>query len=143
MKKQLHILFTASAIILNISLLFCSQATAKDQLNEILFMTASNMNKQLPMMGSRQMEASRVMAINHDLQFYYRFVDRVKSQINLNQEKSNLYATVKRGVCSTPETAEFLRLGVRDRFLYYDKNSTYLFDFYIDKNDCLATGYTK
>lgn len=127
------LLITATALIILSSSLFTHLYAAEPILEQV----AAMMSKQLPRVtSSGESEQYKVMAENDTLVFYYKFYGVKKSEVNINEEASQvLNDTLKIQYCAQPYD-HYQKDGFKWKYIYVDSEYNYLFSFKVSRNDC-------
>lgn len=97
----------------------------------------AEMNKTLPAMTSKEMQLTRV-EFRGTSEFVYEARSTIYSsnQINTKLLESSLKPTAVNGICTTPDTLNFVKRGMRYTYVFYDKDNRYLSEYSITAKDC-------
>ncbi len=98
---------------------------------------ANEMNKTLPKMTSSEMELTRVEFRGDSEMIYVTKTTLYNAdQINTQQMENNLKPTAVNIGCSTPNTLNLLKRGLKYTYVFYDKANIFLSEYSITAKDC-------
>ena len=100
---------------------------------------AGRLNRSLPMMIDQETELVSTVGLESTFVYNYRLVNSSASEIDAAKLNELLRPQVTNGACTNPETRDqFLKRGVRLRYLYTDKDRAFITSFDVTAADCAA-----
>lgn len=110
---------------------------AKSQAREFLSKIASDTNKTLPMVVDKDTELMNLLAADEVLIYSYRLINVFGTEFDSDEFVSEVKPIAINAACTTPQTRDYLlKLGIRLRHRYYDKDHHYIASFEVKQSDC-------
>lgn len=109
-----------------------------NEINVLLAQIAKEQHAQLPQMNANGVEHTAVGASNGVLTHMYRLPVKQGDGTDIAAIKNNLYLGVRRGNCTDPTISFMLQEGITIKYVYMDVQGSYLFEFSIEKQDCVG-----
>lgn len=97
-------------------------ASQADNVQEVIFETASAMNLKTPIMVDADTRLDSVAPMTKGLVYHFTMVSANKSELNMNFVNTEFSASVKNKACMIPELAIFFDNGVSVSYVYNDKS---------------------
>lgn len=104
--------------------------------NEIREMqeAASEMNKGLPMMTSKEIQLTRVyLQGDNEMRYQMKTIIHSKNQLATPE---TIKPSAVNGLCSNPNTSKMIKKGVKYTHVFYDKDNKYAYEYSITAKDC-------
>jgi hypothetical protein len=120
----------------------CGQKTSdmlfnKDEdINMVLFKTADEFNRQVPLMIDSETECFSVTAGSKLITYSYRMVNYKVSDLDLKKFKELFQQQIQNVYCTQDNMKTFRTYNVKMVYKYYDKNKKFISEVFADNSSC-------
>ena len=126
------VLLSASAFAEDISLEGMSDA----EINSLLNKTASDLNKQLPMMVDSETRLDSSIGLNKSFKYNYTMVNYKAEEVNRSEFNKIMQPRLVNMVCTTKELDVFTKNGIPVTYNYYGKNGKNIATITVSPSQC-------
>lgn len=114
----------------------CGKEESKSIINDTMIKTASDMNKQLPMMVDKDTRLDNVAVLNQRYKYFYTMVSSSYGDFNQDYLAKNFAPIVKNRVCTTKEMKSIFDNKYTVDYVYRDKNGKNITTITITPKEC-------
>ncbi len=132
------IAFLIAKYIVGIGFKSYHESNDKQDFNQILIETVSELNRSLPMMVDSETRLDNAMGFNKILKYNNTLINYTANEISPSNIFNALDKKITNSVCTSKEMKIFLDNDVTISYSYSGKNGKHIIDIKVSKSKCLT-----
>ncbi len=132
------IAFLIAKYIVSIGFKSYHESNGKQDFNQILIETVSELNSNLPMMVDSETRLDNVVGFNKILKYNNTLINYTASEISPSDVFNALDKKITNSVCTSKAMKIFLDNDITISYSYGGKNGKYIMDIEVSKSKCLT-----
>ena len=112
------------------------EGKGESEMNSVLIKTASELNKNLPMMVDSETRWDATIGINKKFRYNYTMINYTAEDIDVDSFRGAMQPTLINMVCTTKEMDVFTKNGIPVTYAYYGKNGKQITTITVKPVEC-------
>jgi hypothetical protein len=101
-----------------------------------------DMNKTLPKMINKEIQLTKVYMTGSTAVYLIKSTLYEKNKMNIKNIENNMKPIAAIGLCTRHDSLITLKNGITFKYVFYDKNGSYVYEYSVAEKDCVNSSTT-